>query len=74
MPVWSPQLTKTNWSKLQAYQNATLSTGCHSMIIPDHLHSETNILPAKDIIEMITNQFVLERHQGKKKASVKKML
>lgn len=43
-PVWSTQLAKTTWSKLQACQKAALrtSTGCHLITAPDHLHSEAS--------------------------------
>ncbi|KAL1445963.1 hypothetical protein WDU94_005493 [Cyamophila willieti] len=63
-PIWTPQLSKTNWTKLQVCQNTALrtTTGCHLMSGIDHLHTETAILPAKTHNEMLSGQYLLMCH------------
>lgn len=60
-PVWSPQLSNTNWKLLQTSQNATLRTitGCHTMVSEDHLHQEALILPVKPHNIMMSKQYFL---------------
>ena len=56
-PVWSPYVSKTNWSALQATQNQALrtATGCTKMSDRDHLHTESKVLPVKEHSQMLKN-------------------
>lgn len=60
-PIWSPQISTTNWKNLQVSQNAALRTitGCHLMASIDHLHQETKILPVKPHNELLSRQYLL---------------
>ncbi|KAI5754577.1 hypothetical protein M8J77_009666 [Diaphorina citri] len=63
-PIWTPQLSQTNWSKLQRCQNSSLriATGCHLMSGIDHLHTETLVLPAKIHNKMLSEQYLAMCH------------
>ena len=63
-PIWSPIISKSNWSKLQTTQNQALRiiTGNVSMASETHLHRESKILPLKDHCDMISKQFLLTNH------------
>ena len=71
-PIWSPQISDTNWYKLQVIQNKALriATGCYLKASPDHLHQECKILPVREHCEMITKQYLaachLPGHPGRK--------
>ena len=64
IPVWSPIISSTCWTKLQTVQNQALRviTGCLQMTPIVHLHRETKILPLKEHGEMLTKQFFLNCH------------
>ena len=64
--IWSPNLSDTNWTKLQAAQNEALrvATGCVKKTHIDHLHEECKILPVKEHCEMISQQFLLSTQQA----------
>ena len=63
-PIWSPQISDTNWNKLQVVQNHALrvATGCLAMTGKDHLHQETKVLPIKHHATLLTEQYVLAMH------------
>ena len=63
--IWSPNLSDTNWTKLQVAQNEALrvATGCVKKTHIDHLHEECSILPVKEHCELITEQFLLATQQ-----------
>ncbi|KAI5752977.1 hypothetical protein M8J77_022380 [Diaphorina citri] len=63
-PIWTPQLANTHWTKLQTCQNSALrtATGCHLMAHEDHLHTETEILPARTHNQMLSEQYLLVCH------------
>ncbi len=60
-PIWTPNLSNTNWKHLQTAQNTALrvATGCHKMADEDHLHAESKIMKVKPHCEMISKQFLL---------------
>ena len=60
-PVWTPSLSDTAWSSLQAGQNAALrvATGCVKMTAVSHLQAETKTMGVKDHCEMLSQQFLL---------------
>jgi len=60
-PIWSPELSDTQWRNLQTRQNNALriATGCHSITHPDHLHDETSILKVQQHNILLTQQFFL---------------
>jgi hypothetical protein len=64
VPIWSPIISSTSWTKLQTVQNQALRviTGCLQMTPIVHLHRETKILPLKEHGEMLTKQFLLNCH------------
>ena len=49
-PVWTPNLSASNWSALQCCQNQALrtATGCVKMAAPDDLHYKTKFRPVKN--------------------------
>jgi hypothetical protein len=59
-PVWSPNLSDTNYKKLQTAQNSALriATGCHRMSSIDHLHQEAKMMPVKAHCEMLSAQYL----------------
>ncbi|KAI5707813.1 hypothetical protein M8J77_010316 [Diaphorina citri] len=59
-PIWSPQVSETNWKKLQVIQNAALriATGCHLMSHQDHLHRETQIIPVQQHNILLSLQYL----------------
>lgn len=61
VPIWTPQLSTTNWNILQTTQNAALrvATGCHRMSPIEHLHNETKVLPVREHNIMIIKQYSL---------------
>ena len=60
-PIWSPNLSDTNWRNLQVKQNAALriATGDTRMAPINHLHAETKILHVKEHNELLTKHFLL---------------
>ena len=60
-PIWSPNLSDTNWRNLQVKQNAALriATGDTRMAPIKHLHAETKILHVKEHNELLTKHFLL---------------
>ena len=64
-PVWTPNLSDTNWKFLQRRQNVALraATGCVRMTPIEHIHQETKILPVKEHSQMLSRQFLLGCHQ-----------
>ena len=60
-PVWAPNAKSTNIKGLQTVQNRGLRiiTGCHMAASEDHLHSEVEILPVQDHLDMICRQFLV---------------
>ena len=64
IPVWSPIISETCWSKLQVVQNQALRviTGCMQITPIVHLHRETKILPLREHGQMLTKQFLLNCH------------
>ena len=58
-PCWSPQVTQTNWNKLERKQIQALRTitGCTLMSSVDHLRQETSVLPIETHNKMLTAQF-----------------
>ena len=64
-PIWTPNLSASNWNELQSKQNAALrvATGCLKMTAVDHLHAETKTLPVKEHCEMLSKQFLLSTTQ-----------
>jgi hypothetical protein len=65
-PIWTPNISETNWNSLQTVQNAALrtATGCHLMSDEDHLHNETKIMKVKPHCEMLSKQFLLATRQS----------
>ena len=65
-PIWTPNLSDTNWNDIQTCQNSALriATGCVKMSKIDHLHSECKIMPAKDHSVMLAKQFLLSTQQS----------
>lgn len=59
-PVWTPNLSETNYKRLQTVQNTALRTitGCHKMSSVDHIHQETKILPIKAHQELLSAQYL----------------
>ena len=59
-PVWSPNLSASNWQRLQIPQNTALrtATGCHKMSSIAHLHQETKIMPVKEHANMLSAQYL----------------
>ena len=64
-PIWTPQLSATNWTSLDAAQNAALrvATGCTAMSATTHLNQESKILPVKEHNSMLTEQYLLSMHR-----------
>jgi hypothetical protein len=60
-PVWATNVKPTNVKGLQTVQNRGLRiiTGCHHAASEDHLHSEVEILPVQDHLNMISRQFLV---------------
>ena len=60
-PIWTPPLSETSWSGLQAEQNAALrvTTGCVKMSQVSHLHNETKMMPVREHCDMLSKQFLL---------------
>ena len=59
-PVWSTNLSDTNYRNIQYTQNEALriSTGCHKMSSVDHLHAEANMLKVKEHSELLSAQYL----------------
>ena len=57
-PVWFPNTSATNVSKLQVIQNAALriATGSHMMASVDHLHMEAEIMKVGEHLDMLCAQ------------------
>ena len=60
-PIWSPNLSKTNWRNLQVTQNVALriATGNTRMAPINHMNAETKILHVKEHNELLSKQFLL---------------
>jgi REP element-mobilizing transposase RayT len=60
-PVWAPNVKPTNVKGLQTVRNRGLRIiiGCHQAASEDHLHSEVEILPVQDHLDMISKQFLV---------------
>lgn len=60
-PIWTPNLSKTNWDSLQTCQNSALkiATGCLKIASTDHVHAETKIMPVQQHCEMLSQQYLL---------------
>ena len=63
-PIWGPQISDSNWEKLQIAQNQALriATGCLAMTGEDHLHQETKVLPIHHHSNLLSTQFLLSTH------------
>ena len=61
-PIWTPNLSKSNWEELQRGQNEALRTilGNVKMTPIDHLHSESKIMPVKEHCQMLSKQFLVQ--------------
>ena len=59
-PIWYPNTSPTNISKLQTIQNHALRTasGCVKMSPIEHLHTETKTLPVNDHLSLLSTQFL----------------
>jgi retron-type reverse transcriptase len=59
-PVWCPNLSNTNFKKIQVAQNSALrtATGCLKMTPIDHLHQETQILPILNHSNLLCTQYL----------------
>ena len=62
--IWSPLISDTGWSTLQAQQNHALRTitGSVRKSKIEHLHNETKLLQVKEHCELLTKQFVAQMH------------
>ena len=60
-PIWSPQLSTSNWFDIQRAQNYALRTikGCHVMSNQDHVDKERNIIQIKEHNAMLSKQYTL---------------
>jgi hypothetical protein len=59
-PIWAPNTKPVDRKKLQLVQNKGLCivTGCHRASSIDHLHSETQVLPIEDRLDMLCIQYL----------------
>ena len=59
--AWAPNLSETNWKRLETRQNDALrtTTGCVRMSPVDHLRLETKCLPIRENCKMIATQFAI---------------
>ena len=59
-PVWFPNTAPSNIERLQRVQSLALraATGCTSRTPISHLHEETRVLPIKDHLSMLSQQFL----------------
>ena len=64
VPIWGPQISDSNWDKLQTIQNQALktATGCLNITSQDHLHQETKVLPLRHHSNLLSKQFLLATH------------
>ena len=64
-PIVYPLYSQSSIRRLQLVQNRALRlvTGCHNASSVDHLHSETEILPVGDHLELLSAQFLARAHQ-----------
>ena len=64
--TWAPNVSETNWKKLEARQNDGLRavTGCLKMSPVDHIRTETMCIPIKENCNMIACQFAAEALQN----------
>ena len=60
-PVWSANVSATQWKNVQSCQNAALrtATGCLLMTPVDHLHEEAKVLPVRQHNKMLSMQYLL---------------
>ena len=60
-PVVFPNFSSTSIEKLQKVQNKCLRliTGCHFNSAIDHLHSETQILPVREHLKLLSSQYLV---------------
>ena len=61
-PIWTPNLSRSNWDDLQRCQNEALRTilGNVKKTPIDHLHAESKIMPVKEHCQMLSKQFLLQ--------------
>ena len=64
-PIWFPNSSASSINKLQSIQNSALriATGCVKMSNIDHLHTETQVLPVKDHLSLLSTQFLAKALQ-----------
>ncbi len=60
-PVWSPNIANSNLAKMQTSQNEALrvAIGCYQGTPADHLHQETNILPLRNHVDLLSTQYLV---------------
>ena len=61
-PVWSPNLSDTNFKKIQTAQNSALrtATGCLKITPIPHLHQESQILPIQSHSDLLCIQYLAQ--------------
>ena len=61
-PIWTPDVSQSNWNTLQSKQNAALRTvtGCVRMTPAEHLHEETKL---KEHNQLLSKQFLVGNFQ-----------
>jgi len=59
-PVWGPNLSDTNFKRIQTAQNSALrtATGCLKITPIPHLHQETKLLPIKPHSDLLCTQYL----------------
>ena len=64
-PIWFPNTSPSLVQKLKTIQNSALciATGCVKMASIDHLHEETEMLPAQDYLSLICSQYLTRAFQ-----------
>ena len=64
-PIVYPLYSQSSIRRLQMVQNRALRliTGCHNISAVDHLHSETEILPVGDHLELLAAQYLAGAQQ-----------
>ena len=64
-PIVYPNYSASSIRRLQLIQNKSLRliTGCHSAASVDHLHSETEVLPVRDHLHLLSSQYLARAMQ-----------
>ena len=64
-PIVYPHYSASSIHRLQLIQNKSLRliTGCHTAASVDHLHSETEILPVKEHLHLLSSQYLARAMQ-----------